>query len=125
MRDVLYHTMFGHSLWLGRWQRRPAASFPPADAFSNLAKLRSRWRPIEDESAAFVATLAGADLAADVSFTSSSGLPFSHPLWVLLLTQVTHATQHRSEVALTLTDLGHSPGDLDFVVYRTTASARR
>lgn len=40
-----------------------------------------------------------------------------YPLWQALLHQVNHATQHRSEAALLLTAAGHSPGNLDFLVY--------
>ncbi|MER3418993.1 MAG: hypothetical protein C4290_00025, partial [Chloroflexota bacterium] len=38
-------------------------------------------------------------------------------LWQLLLHQANHATQHRSEVAYLLTQMGHSPGDLDLLAY--------
>ncbi len=41
----------------------------------------------------------------------------SIPLWALNVHLVNHGTQHRSEVAMMLTDLGHSPGDLDMVFF--------
>ena len=38
-------------------------------------------------------------------------------LWQIMLHQANHATQHRSEVAVMLTQFGHSPGDLDVLDY--------
>lgn len=44
---------------------------------------------------------------------------FEHTLEVgEIITQVAHhGTQHRSEIAMALTDMGASPGDLDFLNY--------
>ena len=39
------------------------------------------------------------------------------PMWQLLAHVVNHGTQHRSEAAALLTEVGQSPGDLDMVDY--------
>ncbi|MGH2491533.1 MAG: DinB family protein, partial [Candidatus Limnocylindria bacterium] len=39
------------------------------------------------------------------------------PLWYFLVHMVTHSQQHRSESAQLLTQLGRSPGDVDFLDY--------
>jgi uncharacterized damage-inducible protein DinB len=43
------------------------------------------------------------------------------PLWYYLLHMVTHSHQHRSESAQLLTQLGRSPGDIDFLDFADSA----
>jgi hypothetical protein len=36
--------------------------------------------------------------------------------------QANHATQHRSEAALLMTESGHSPGNLDYLIFHDLVS---
>jgi uncharacterized damage-inducible protein DinB len=63
---------------------------------------------------AFLGTLTDADLDQPRSLPfAPEGLVSIAPLWQLLVHNLNHATQHRSDAAQMLTDFGHSPGDLD------------
>ena len=64
-----------------------------------------------------LAGLRDEDLDRVVHYKTTTGKPSSDTLGPLLLHVVNHGTQHRSEVAAMLTELGHSPGDLDLLLY--------
>ena len=114
-RDTLVHIMSSQWLWLSRWHgSSPRAVLSPAD-FPDLAVIRARWEPIEDDTRAFVGGLADAELGRVIEYVTTAGEPKAFPLWQLMAHQVNHATQHRSEVAVMLTQFGHSPGGLDFL----------
>jgi uncharacterized damage-inducible protein DinB len=117
VRDTLVHTMWAQWNWLLRWRGEPnLPRFEPAD-YADLAALRARWDEIDRQTRAFVAQMDDATLESICRYVNSRDEPMAHPLWQLMLHQVNHGTQHRSEVAVILTDYGHSPGWMDFIVY--------
>ena len=101
-------------------QERP----DPAD-LANLDAVQERWAQIEQDTQDFVENLDEAGLKQIISYTNTKGQPNVFPLWQIMLHQVNHAAQHRSKVAAMLTQLGHSPGWLDLILYlaqqKTTA----
>jgi uncharacterized damage-inducible protein DinB len=117
VRDTLVHAMGAQWLYLERWQGRSPRTMPEAAAFPDLRAIRTRWNEIERDTQTFVASLDDARLAADVTYTNTQGVPWTYPLWQQMIHQVNHATQHRSEAAVLLTQLGHSPGWLDLLYF--------
>jgi uncharacterized damage-inducible protein DinB len=117
IRDTLVHTMYAQWLYLERWQGRSPRTVFEASEFPDLAAIRGRWEPIERDTKAFVAGLDDAAVARVVEYTNTKGERWAYPLWQQMLHQVNHATQHRSEAAVMLTNLGSSPGGLDLLYY--------
>ena len=128
VRDTLVHAMGVQWLYLERWQGRSPRALPDAARFPDLAAIRARWTEIERDTQAFVAAVDDARLAAEVAYTNMQDETWAYPLWQQMIHQVNHATQHRSEAAVLLTQLGHSPGWLDLLYYvdvKDQGAARR
>lgn len=117
LHGTLRHTLSAEWIWLERWQGRSPTRLLKDDDVPTLADLRARWREEEARMRAFIAGLTDADLEHDVHYRSTRGDAFAEPLGWLMAHVVNHGTQHRSEAAAMLTELGHSPGDLDLLMY--------
>lgn len=117
MRYTLVHTMSAQWIWLERWNGiSPPAMMEKTD-FPDLSSIEGRWETIERDTRRFLDDLGDDNLDRIVSYTTTEGTPAAFPLWQVMLHQANHATQHRSEAAVMLTNFGYSPGDLDLVVY--------
>lgn len=116
LRDTLTHMVVAQNLWRLRWTGHDpyTASFPTS--FPTLAALREHWQQLQAGLDAFIATLDDAELNRERHYKMRLG-EIACPLWQSMLQLVTHGTQHRAELALLLTTLDRSPGDLDLIVF--------
>jgi uncharacterized damage-inducible protein DinB len=117
LRDTLVHTLAAEWNWRSRWQGVSPKALLDPDDFPTLEHVQQRWNTEAKAMADFVAGLSDSDLQARFAYTTTSGAPMSNTLWHAMVHQVNHGTQHRSELAMLLTDLGHSPGNIDMITF--------
>ncbi len=117
IRSTLVHIINAEWLWSSRWQGvSPTYRLDP-DHFPTMAPMMAREHLEQKHIEEFLSDLKEEDLYRDLSYKSTQGELSSIPLWRLMLHMINHSTQHRSEVALILTELGYSPGELDLLEY--------
>ncbi len=119
MRMTLVHILNGERTWRMRWQgERPTSKLRQED-FPSLAALQARWREEEQKMRTFLATLHDDDMARVIHYSSTTQLDKVNawPLWQQLVHVVNHGTQHRSEIAMKLTEVNQSPGELGMSVF--------
>jgi len=118
LHQTLLHTLGAE--WI--WRVRSAEGVSPrallkAEALPTLSAIRACWREEEQKMRSFVAGLTDADLNRTIRYRSTGGNARENLLWEILHHLVLHGMQHRSEMASMLTNFGHSPGGIDFIIF--------
>ncbi len=116
LRACLLHILNAGRFNLGQWQGGAPLPALAATDFPDVATLAAQVARDEATMRAFVTALTDADLDQPRTITfTEDGVCVIAPLWKLMAHIVNHGTQHRSDAAQMLTELGHSPGDLDLM----------
>lgn len=117
LRGTLVHALFAEWVWRKRWEgTSPTQRLKPED-FPGMQALQRRWQEEETQLMNFVDSVSDEQLEGTFHYNNLSGQPFTRVLWKAMAHVVNHGTQHRSEAAALLTDLGYSPGDLDMIYF--------
>lgn len=117
MRGTLTHTFDGEYSWRMLLQFNTMSFDLTEEAFPTFEALKTRWAEEEQAMRAYLASLDDETVAGVVRYTVEGGIKRERVLWHCLLHVVNHGTQHRSEAAVMLTELGHSPGNIDFTMF--------
>jgi uncharacterized damage-inducible protein DinB len=117
LRGTLVHALFAEWIWRNRWEgTSPTVRLKPDD-FPTFEALRARWAEEEKLLMAFVENVTEERLNNKFSYRATDGTPHKRVLWQAMAHLVNHGTQHKTEAAAMLTDLGQSPGDIDMILY--------
>jgi uncharacterized damage-inducible protein DinB len=118
LRGSLVHTLSAEWTWRMRLQHGVSPTAPlNAVEFPNLSALILRWGTEEQRMREFASSLREERLAATFDYKNLAGEPRTHTIEHVLTHMVFHGMQHRAECAVILTNLGHSPGNIDLIYY--------
>lgn len=117
VRDILVHLLAAQRVWQERLRGAPITPWPQTADFPDVATLRAAWETLDAEWRVHMATLSEDVLRGTLTYVNNRGETWSYLYWQAMMQELNHATQHRSEIAWLLTEAGHSPGDLDYLVY--------
>ncbi len=113
LRGTLVHILEAEQSWLNRLKGLGDGPDLNPENYPTVKHLEERMLAEENAMRTFLAGLGDADMNNPVRYILDDG-PRDRILWRCLYHLANHGTQHRSEAAAILTELGFSPGNLDF-----------
>ena len=120
VRNTLVHVLSAEWGWLDRCGGPERGERLKPEDYPTVESLVEAWARVEGWVREFLAGLSDEDLARDVEFSVGGGPTHTLPLGDLMHHAAVHAVHHRGQVALLLRELGHVPGNFDFLVYAET-----
>ena len=102
-------------VWLSRWKGANPTGMPDWAAAPSLAAVKLKFAELESERAAYLSTVAEADLLRPTTFKLFNGTDDAMPLAQQFQHLVNHGTYHRGQVAGMLRQTGATPTPTDFL----------
>jgi uncharacterized damage-inducible protein DinB len=112
--QTFFHMLSAERNWFAGWQGQERPPRLNEQDLPDLVAIRDVWARLADERRTFLAN-ASEEWLHQPMFDAPSGRPILY--WEVILHVANHGTQHRAEIAATLTEAGFSPGDVDMVDY--------
>lgn len=117
IHGTLNHLLLADRVWLGRFTREPfAIKSLDQELYSDFAQLRTERAATDDAITRWISTLAEADLAGEIAYTSMvNPEPRRYVLWFAVTHFFNHQTHHRGQLTTLLSQHGVDPGVTDLI----------
>jgi len=117
IHGTLNHLLLADRIWLGRFLGAPfAAASLDQELYADFAELRAEREATDREIDAWAASLAPADFASTLRYTSFvNPAPRSYPFWVAATHFFNHQAHHRGQLTTLLMQAGVDPGVTDLI----------
>jgi uncharacterized damage-inducible protein DinB len=118
IHGTLNHLLLTDRAWLGRFTGHPL-SFRSLDQelYADFDELRRQRASTDAAIEEFCSDLTKERLSAEITYASTSGTRYAHPLAPALLHLFNHETHHRGQITTLLSQLGIDPGVTDVIAY--------
>lgn len=118
MRGTLSHVLASEWIWRLRCDEGVSPdSLLDETQFDTFMDVMARFGEEESKMRGFLARTTEEQLNGPITYTDIQGQEHTQMLWEILVHVVMHGMQHRAEAANMLTNFGHSPGDIDLIMY--------
>jgi uncharacterized damage-inducible protein DinB len=115
--DTLVHVMAGQRVWLSRWKGVSPATLLSGKEPQDLDQLAEVWDALHEEYRQFFTGLNDDRLNSAVTYQTTDGKTYTHPLLMLILHIFNHSTEHRAQVVAVCNMAGIDTGWLDLIHY--------
>lgn len=122
--DTLAHMAASEWLWVQRCLGESPMRSPKGEDFNSLHSLVDWWNGVHSASVQLLAEISAADLEAELTYVGPDGKRRTRKIWHMLLQVPNHQTEHRSQLATMLGNLGVEVPQTDLVVYLSEQAHR-
>ncbi len=115
--DTMVHMAVSEWLWIQRCLGESPLKLPKGDDFANLRVLIDWWNAQHATAVSYLSSISDDDLSKDITYIAPDGKTRTRKVWHMLLQVPNHQTEHRSQLASMLGQMGAEVPPTDLVVY--------
>lgn len=117
IHDTLAHMGSSEWLWIRRCLGESPMKLPKGEDFESLDALVTWWDGVHAEAMQYLSRLQEVQLSWPITYTAPDGKTRTRKIWHMLLQVPNHQTEHRSQIATMLGQMGVEVPPTDLVVY--------